>query len=129
IGNTSVNEPVVGIGGQSIKDQTGGPRAQAALAALQSGGFSTDDSALFTMMAMMVYADEEPFWYDINSDTLRQANEFFVGGAENYDGSNNQHVAFATQYDLFPVDEDPSYVFSVQKPINNKEANIHGWEF
>ncbi len=129
IGNTSVNEPVVGIGGQSIKDQTGGPRAQAALAALQAGGFSTDDSALFTMMAMMVYADEDPFWYDINSDTVRQANEFFVGGAQNYDGSNNQHVAFATQYDLFPVDEDPSYVFSVQKPINNKEANIHGWEF
>jgi TonB-dependent receptor len=128
IGNTSVNEPVVGIGGDFIRDQTGGPRAQAALAALQNGGFSTDDSALFTMMAMMVYADEDPFWYDVNSDEVRQANEIFVGGAENYDASNNQHVAFATQYDLIPVEEDPSYVFSVQKPINNKEANIHGWE-
>jgi TonB-dependent receptor len=129
IGNTSVNEPVVGIGGEFIRDQTGGPRAQAALAALQNGGFGTDDSALFTMMAMMVYEDEDPFWYDVNSDRVQQANEIFVGGAANYDGSNNQHVAFATEYDLLPVDEDPNYIFSSQKPINNKDANIHGWEF
>ncbi len=128
IGNTSVNEPVVGIGGQLIKDQTGGPRAQAALAALQNGGFATDDSSLFTMMAMMEHADDDPFWYDVNSDKVQQANEIFVGGAENYDGSNNQHVAFATQYDLLPVEADPTYIFSVQKPINNKDANIHGWE-
>ena len=37
IGNASFDEPVVGIGGVNIKDQTGGPRAQAALAALKAG--------------------------------------------------------------------------------------------
>jgi TonB-dependent receptor len=118
IGNTSANETVVGIGGENIGDQTGGPRAQAALAALQAGGYGTDDSRLFTMLAMME-----------NPGTFTDANGTWTGGAANYNDSNAQHVAFATRYDVLPNATDPAYVFSVQRPINNKEANIHGWEF
>ena len=54
---------------------------------------------------------------------------FWEGGADAYDASNAQHIAFATQYDLIPTAEDPDYVFSVARPINNKEASIDGWEF
>ncbi len=138
IGTQTFQENVVGFGGQNIKDQTGGPRAQTALQALRNGvgvgtdvqgRWGTDDSALFTMMAMMQYADEDPFWYDVNSDGIQTADEIFVGGADNYDGSNNQHVAFATQYDLIPQDDDPDYTFLVRRPVNNKEAKIDGWEF
>ena len=47
----------------------------------------------------------------------------------NYNGSNAQHVAFATQYDLLPTATDPLYMFDVNTPVNNKEAKIHGFEF
>ena len=123
IGNTSFNEPVVGLGGMTIRDQTGGPRAEAAFNELVSRGFGTDDSRLFTMMAMM----ENPGTF-----TTTDSNgvvSTWTGGAANYDDSNAQHIAFASQYDLIPTAEDPEYIFSVQRPINNKEANIHGWEF
>jgi TonB-dependent receptor len=53
----------------------------------------------------------------------------WTGGAANYNGSNAQHIAFATQYDLYPAADDPDYIFHVQKPINNRDARIHGFEF
>jgi TonB-dependent receptor len=118
IGNQNFREPIVGLGGANVKDQTGGPRAQAALAALQNGGFATDDSALFTMMAMID-----------NPGTFTDANGTWTGGAGNYDGSNAQHIAFATRYDLIPRADDPDYEFLVGRPVNNKEASIDGWEF
>jgi TonB-dependent receptor len=119
IGNSSTLEPVVGLGGENILDQTAGPRAQAALAELQAQGYGTDDSRLFTMMAMM---ENAAGFTDDNGI-------FWPGGAAAYDDSNAQHVAFASEYDLIPRADDPDYVFSVQRPINSKEANIHGWEF
>ena len=50
------------------------------------------------------------------------------GGLANYNGSNAQHVAFATQYDILPNAEDPLYTFAVSTPVNNQEAKIHGFE-
>jgi TonB-dependent receptor len=136
IGTTTVDEPIVGIGGTNIKDQTGGPRAQAALAALRAGNanngnvsYNIDDSALFTMMAMTEHASDAPFWYDLNGDKVQTPNEVFSGGAANYNGSADQHIAFATQYDLYPRADDPDYIFRVTKQINNQAARIHGFEF
>jgi TonB-dependent receptor len=119
IGNATFDETVTGLGGANIKNQTGGPRAQAALAALQALDVGTDDSRLFTMMAMMTHPDG---FTDKNG-------KFWAGGQAAYDDSNEQHVAWATQYDLLPVAEDPDYVFKVQRPINNEDATIKGWEF
>ncbi len=119
IGNATYNETIVGLGGANIKDQTGGPRAQAALAALQARNVGTDDSRLFTMMAMM----EHPNGFTDKNGV------FWPGGAGAYNDSNAQHVAWATQYDLLPRSDDPDYVFAVQRPINNKSATIDGWEF
>ncbi|HKE92869.1 MAG TPA: TonB-dependent receptor, partial [Povalibacter sp.] len=120
IGTGAFDEPVVGLGGVNIKDQTGGPRAQAALAALQARGVAKpDDTQLFTMLVMM----EHPAGFTDSSGTV------WAGGAGNYNGTNAQHVAWATAFDVITTPDDPDYIFRVQRPINNREANIHGWEF
>jgi TonB-dependent receptor len=113
IGNEVATEGLFGI-----TDQTSGPRAQAAVSALQARGFSTDDTNLFVMMAMM----ENPGSFtDANGAT-------WTGGAANFNGSEAQHLAFATRYDLLPNASDPEYQFDITRPVNNKDANIYGWE-
>ncbi|HEU4484483.1 MAG TPA: TonB-dependent receptor [Povalibacter sp.] len=119
IGQGVFEEPVVGLGGVNIKDQTAGPRAQAALTALRNRGVSQpSDSELFTMLTMMEHPEGTTY-----------QGTFYPGGESSYNGTNDQHVAFATAYDVITAPEDPDYIFAVQRPVNNKEANIHGWEF
>ena len=114
-----------------IRNQTGGPSAQAALAFLQANGFPRDDSALFTATAML-----------LNPGTFTDANGTWTGGLTkadgpdadtlpdlNYNGTNAQHVAFATKYDILPTANDPLYIFNVSTPVNNKKAKIDGFEF
>jgi len=113
IGNTVVNENLYGI-----RNQTGGPRAQTALTYLSSHGYSTDDSALFTAVAMLD-----------NPGTFTDTNGTWTGGLSNYNGSNAQHVAFATKYDILPTADDPLYTFAVSTPVNTQKAKIHGFEF
>jgi TonB-dependent receptor len=116
IGNSVVEQNLYGI-----RNQTGGPRAQAALAYLRDPAhpFAVDDSALFTAVAMLE-----------NPGTFVDAKGVsWTGGLSNYNGSNAQHVAFATRYDVLPTAEDPLYTFAVATPTNNKEAKIHGFEF
>ncbi|HKE94700.1 MAG TPA: TonB-dependent receptor [Povalibacter sp.] len=113
IGNQVTDEPLFGL-----LDQTAGPRAEAALQYLRTHGYAVNDSALFTLMAMID-----------NPGTFTDANGTWTGGAANYNGSNAQHVAFASRYDLLPNADDPAYVFAVSRPVNNKDANIYGWEF
>ncbi|HEY5809759.1 MAG TPA: TonB-dependent receptor, partial [Povalibacter sp.] len=119
IGQGVFEEPIVGLGGTNIKDQTVGPRAQSALTALVARGVSQpSDSELFTMLTMIEHPEGTTY-----------QGTFYAGGAASYNGTNEQHVAFATAYDVITSPEDPDYVFAVQRPVNNKEANIHGWEF
>ncbi|HKE94766.1 MAG TPA: TonB-dependent receptor, partial [Povalibacter sp.] len=73
---------------------------------------------LFTMLAMMEHPEGTTY-----------QGTFYAGGAGAYNGTNAQHIAFATAFDVITAPDDPDYIFSVQRPINNKEANIHGWEF
>jgi TonB-dependent receptor len=103
-----------------IRNQTGGPRAQQALAYLRNPAhpFAVDDSALFTAVAMLE-----------NPGTFQDAKGVsWTGGLANYNGSNAQHVAFATRYDILPTADDPLYTFNVNTPTNNKDAKIHGFE-
>jgi TonB-dependent receptor len=113
IGNAVINENLYGI-----RNQTGGPRAQQARAYLQSRGFAIDDSALFTAVAML----ENPGTF------VDPMGGSWTGGLANYNGSNAQHVAFATKYDILPTADDPLYSFAVSTPVNNKDAKIHGFE-
>jgi TonB-dependent receptor len=119
IGTAVFDSTIPGLGGVNIKDQTAGPRAQAALNELRTRGVTPDDSRLFTMMVMMEHPDGFT-----DGDGV-----FWAGGAAAYNDSNEQHVAWATAYDLLPVDGDPDYVFAVQQTVNNKEATIDGFEF
>jgi TonB-dependent receptor len=105
IGNNVTKENLFGV-----RDQTSGPRAQAALAALKAGGFGTDDTNLFTMMAMI-------------------QNSAATGGAAAFNGTEAQHLAIAATYDLLPDASDPLYQINVSRPINNREAKIWGAEF
>ncbi|MET0496702.1 MAG: TonB-dependent receptor [Steroidobacteraceae bacterium] len=114
IGNSVSNEELFGI-----KNQTGGPRAQAALAFLQANNRAVDDSALFTLMAMI----------DNPGTFTDAAGKTWQGGAANYDGTSEQHIAFASRYDILPNADDPTYSFGVSRPVNNKDARIHGFEF
>jgi TonB-dependent receptor len=114
IGNQVVQEKIFGI-----RDQTNGERARTARQLLQDGGDAVNDSALWTMMAMIEHPEG---FTDTNG-------VFWAGGSGAYNGSSAQHVAWASQFDLVSTADDPEYVFGVTRPVNNKEANIHGWEF
>jgi TonB-dependent receptor len=114
IGNQVVRESLF-----DIRDQTAGPRALAAVDALEAGGFAADDTNLFVMMTMM----ENPGTFtDTDGAT-------WTGGAANFNGTEAQHLAFAAQYDLSPNATDPLFTFGVNRPVNNREATINGWEF
>jgi TonB-dependent receptor len=114
IGNEVVEQEIFGI-----LDQTSGVRARQAYDLLDSGGHSINDSALWTMMAMI----EHPEGFT-DADGV-----FWAGGSAAYNGSGAQHVAWATQFDIVSGPGDEPYIFAVTRPVNNKEANIHGWEF
>jgi TonB-dependent receptor len=112
IGNSVVNTPLYGI-----TNETAGPRAQQALAFLQANNYPVDPSSLFTAIAMLE-----------NPGTFTDATGTYTGGLANYNGSPEQHVAFATKYDVFPNASDPVWEFAVNTPVNNEEAKIHGFE-
>lgn len=114
IGNEVVEQEIFGI-----LDQTSGERARNAHAILRSRGEQINDSALWTMIAMI----EHPEGF------TDQDGVFWSGGAAAYNGSSAQHVAWASEFDIYPGPGDEPYVFGVTRPVNNKEANIHGWEF
>jgi TonB-dependent receptor len=107
VGNTVVQESLFGI-----QNQTAGPRALAARAALTAGGYAVDDARLFTMLALM----EHP------TDAI------YPGGAAAYNGTDAQHVNVASRYDVLPVAGDPLHVFNVTRPVNNRDAKIDGVE-
>jgi TonB-dependent receptor len=94
-----------------VLDQTNGPRAEAAAAALASGGYGLDDTSLFVMMAVL----DNP--------------AAFPNGAADYSPDAQFAIDVATAYDLIPVSGDPTMIFRTAKPVNNTEAKIYGAEF
>ena len=114
VGNTVTQEPLYGL-----TDPTSGPDAQAALAFLQSAACraqvgpanaaacSGNDTSLFTALALL---RNDP------------------GGLGAFDGSGAQALAAEAAYDLYGQANDPLYQFNVNRPINQNEAKLHGWE-
>jgi len=96
-----------------IKDPTAGPDVEAARAYLQANGAqcggtcNIDDTSLFTATVMLQ-----------NPST---------GGLAAYNGTLAQANAMEA-FDVIATAANPDYVYNVSKPINNKEAKIHGWE-
>ena len=52
----------------------------------------------------------------LNPGTFTDTNGTWTGGLASYNGSNAQHVAFATKYDILPTASDPLYTFNVNTP-------------
>ncbi|QEY17752.1 TonB-dependent receptor [Cellvibrio sp. KY-GH-1] len=97
-----------------IRDQTAGPRAQAARLALQSEGLTVDNGNLYAMMAIL-------------RDPVR-----FPNGAADFTEDLVQELGencTAAACDFYPTSEDPLMEFTMSSPVNNKEAKIYGAEF
>ena len=93
-----------------LRDVTSGPRALAAKAALESRGFAVDETSLFVMTAIL----DNPAAYP--------------GGADEYVSGISFGEKIAADYDVIPNSDDPQMMFLTSKPINNKDANIYGFE-
>jgi len=102
-GNEVVESTLYGI-----KDPTAGPDVAAARAFLAANNYAIDDTSLFTATVMLQ-----------NPST---------GGLAAYNGTLSQANAMEA-FDVTASTANPDYVFNVSKPINNKEAKIHGFEF
>jgi TonB-dependent receptor len=125
IGNESVTEEFFGL-----RDATGGPRALAAQAQVQGlPGHDpfVNETELFVMTALMDNPAAALILNGTNYGTgaAAYANVYATGDPALI---NQMSVQVATQYDVVANDTDPLYEFNTQRPVNNKQANIHGWE-
>nr|WP_136252831.1 TonB-dependent receptor [Ningiella ruwaisensis] len=90
-----------------IRDQTAGPRAQAAIDALQELGVAVDNRSLFTMMGI-----------------IQQG-----GSPADYTGTEQQVQDIELAVDIVPNADDPLMEFRVTRPLNSEDAEIRGAEF
>jgi TonB-dependent receptor len=117
IGTTQIRENLYGL-----RDPTSGPDAQAVLAFLQSA----------QCVAQVTAAGNDPNVCSANNVALFTGLAMFrnpeTGGLAAYNGSDAQWQAIATAYDIIGEPDDPLYQFNVNRPVNQREAKIHGWE-
>ncbi|WP_102797749.1 TonB-dependent receptor [Bowmanella denitrificans] len=106
IGRRQVDQKILGI-----RDVTGGPRAQAAMDALNDLGVLVDNTSLFTMMVIL------------NNPTD------FPGGAGDYNNLSPQDIIdIERDYDLLANESDPETTFRTSIPDNSREAKLYGAE-
>jgi TonB-dependent receptor len=51
-----------------------------------------------------------------------------TGGLAAYNGSGAQVLAMENAYQLYGESDDPLYMFNVNRPLNQNQAKLHGWE-
>lgn len=100
VNNFAGRQPVV-ENVYGLRDATAGPRAQAAITALEELGEEITDTNLFAMVAAM-----------------ENGVDFYSMPAE----------AFEVEYDVIANSDDPLMDFTVTKFVNNKQAKIDGFE-
>lgn len=117
IGQASSTENVWGI-----RDQTIGPRVQAAVAQLQALGINTNDSNIYTALVLQAYPDAP----ELNGLTW---DNFIQQGEPGYNQqiTNAETVSFRTG-DFVANSEDPLMMLSVSKPVNTSERQVYGAE-
>ena len=93
-----------------LRDVTAGPRAQAATQALVDGGYPVDETSLFVMTVIM----------DNPAD--------FPNGAADYVPGITFGEQIAADYDVRPNSDDPVMSFLTSRPVNNKDAQLYGFE-
>jgi TonB-dependent receptor len=105
IGTEQVKEPQFGL-----RDPTAGPRALAAVEALEARGFQVEETSLFVMTAIL----DNP--------------QDFPNGADDYVPGITFGESIAANYNIRGNSDDPLFEFATNKPVNNKEASIYGFE-
>jgi TonB-dependent receptor len=113
IGRDQVDEPQVGI-----LDQTNGPRVMQAAALLNGLGVSINDTSLFAMTVLV----------DNPADFPDPVAAFQTDAGNPSIVDNAWAASIAAAYDVIPEAGDPAMIFRTQIPVNNREANIDGWE-
>lgn len=103
-----------------IRDQTAGPRAQRARAALLANNLPVDNGNLYAMMAIL----RDPATYPQGGVALVNNPQLVQDLGEN---------CLTLACDFVPItsgaDADPLMQFTMSSPVNNEEAKIHGAEF
>jgi TonB-dependent receptor len=114
IGNTVQQDNLYGL-----RDPSSGPDAQAALdfltsaaclaqvGAANAAACSGNDTSLFTALALL---RNDP------------------AGLAAFNGTGAQALATEAAYNLVGEADDPLYVFNVNRPVNQNQAKLHGWE-
>ncbi|WCL54687.1 TonB-dependent receptor [Gimibacter soli] len=93
-----------------------GTRSGAAVAFLNSIGADLSDDNLFTMTAL------------IDTMSMDQAQATFLANYSNGGLGQAFIDQVAANVDIDANSSDPFYQFRVQKPVNNEEGHIWGWE-
>jgi TonB-dependent receptor len=97
---------------EGIQDQTSGPRAKAALAALQSRNINVDNASIYAMMQILANPTAYPTGAAAYTPTL--ASDF------------NDQIGYPF---IVPAADDPLMKYKMSSPVNNREAKIYGAEF
>jgi len=108
VGIEQVDRQFFGL--RDVTARVPGNRLDQAINALEAGGWPVDEESLFTMTGIL----DNP--------------QDFPGGAADYDGSALQGLDLLNNYTVLPNQDDPLYTFATALPVNNKTANLKGYE-
>jgi len=110
VGIETIPQPLFGLRDVTARNAATNNRLHQAILALEAGNYAVTEESLFTMTAII----------DNPVD--------FPGGPAEFDGSSAQALDVLNNYDIFPNSDDPLFVFETSQPVNNKTANIDGFE-
>lgn len=97
---------------EGIQDPTSGPRAKAALAALQSRNINVDNASIYAMMQILANPTAYPTGAAAFTDALKSSFNSQIG------------------YPFITANaDDPLMSYKMSSPVNNREAKIYGAEF
>ncbi|HOY22355.1 MAG TPA: TonB-dependent receptor, partial [Cellvibrio sp.] len=99
-------------------DPTRGPRARAALAALQAGNHAVNERSIFQMVGMMTTTA---------NGCINQNNSGLCGTGGAYNAAD--YGKWANGVDIVSVAGDPGVVNDTTMPTNSRDAVLNGWEF
>ena len=117
IGTTVTQENLYGM-----RDPTTGPRAQQALAFLNSAQCTAQAGA-------PCQVNDTTLFDAISLIDLQGSADKWNGGLADFNGTDAQNLDLETSHDVTANADDPLYIYKVSKPANVHTAMLHGWEF
>ena len=103
-----------------------GTRSGDAKAAVTSLNATMSDSNLFAMTALIDHYEQSG---QAEAAAIQSAKNDFSAHLVGGDLDNNYYVSIENAYDLTGNSDDPLFNFTITQPINNRQAEIYGFEF